>query len=634
MSTHADLTRFARHVVVAEQVVKLAERAAVAVTANATSADGGAAAAAAAAKKAAMLDQTTWNEVVRQDYNIALGFAAALVLLTCAPAAASWFANGRSTSGWILRRGDAASSGSDLSRVHERGEKGKKSDKFSVVEVVERPLPLKITPTPVVFASTRTVYNRTLLIQSPFFGLTWGQVVVCVFYELLFAWCLFYRCLDHRTNWRRSADVALAQLPAVFILATKNNALSLLGKGYEKLNYLHRVAGRLTLLGGLLHTVFFLLMAPLDVKKPVHASGLVCTIASLLILLTSLSYFRNRWYQVFLVSHVAGWVSLVVALNFHVPRLARPYTVFILVCYGIDLVCRIVKTRFGSASVAALPGGTVMLQSHSLTTGWRAGQHVWVRVPSAAGMLRGWETHPFTIANAPAECSPLDGSHALTLLAKSTGSWTRNLEAYASLTSSSNEARVIKCAIEGPYGGLMYTDCVDSSAIVLIAGGSGITFCASVLEELVYLATQGRTSARSATLVWTVRDSAQLESYQSFLTGLVEVARDKTCLNLRVLLHVTRPPPGSPSSGTLPSPVPQTVLSVGRPSLSAILGVVTDEVIDSVQRKGLVRGAGIVVGACGPKALVRDVRGVVGAVQEGKAVAVGGIVCHTETFGW
>ncbi|GAA5914295.1 hypothetical protein JCM8208_006304 [Rhodotorula glutinis] len=634
MTAHADLTRFARHVVAVEQVAHLVKRATI-TAANATRADGRAgAAAAAAAKKAAMLDQTIWNETVRQDYIIVLGFAAALLLLACAPAAATWFANGRYTSGWMLRRGTSPLGPAHLAS-REKGEtSGEKSEKFSTVEVVERPLPLRITPASAFFASTRTIYNRTLLLNSPLFGLTWGQVVVCILYELLFVFALFYRCLDHRANWRRSADVALAQLPAVFILATKNNALSLLGKGYEKLNYLHRVAGRLTILGGILHTVFFLLMAPLDVKKPVHASGLVCTIASILIFITSLSCFRNRWYQVFLVSHVAGWMSLIVALNFHVPRLARPYTVFVLVCYGVDLACRLVKTRLGSASVASLPGGTVMVQSHSLKTGWRAGQHVWVRVPSAAGVLRGWETHPFTIANAPAECSPLDGSHALTLLAKSTGSWTRNLEAHASSTAGMNEARVIQCAIEGPYGGLMYTDFVDSSAVVLVAGGSGITFCASVLEELVYLATQGRTSARSATLVWTVKDLAQLESYQSFLTGLVDVARDKTCLNLRVLLHVTRPPLGSPSCGTLPSPIPQSVLSIGRPSLPAILGVVTDEVMASVQRRGLLRGAGIVVGACGPKSLARDVRGVVGAVQEGKAVAVGGIVCHTETFGW
>lgn len=129
---------------------------------------------------------------------------------------------------------------------------------------------------------------------------------------------------------------------------------------------------------------------------------------SCLILVTSVSWFRNRFYQIFLVSHVAGWISLVVALNFHVPDLARPYTVFVLVVYGVDLLCRFTKTRFGSASIASLPGGTVMVQSHQLSTGWRAGQHVWLRVPSAAGLHRSWETHPFTIANAPIECSPLE----------------------------------------------------------------------------------------------------------------------------------------------------------------------------------------------------------------------------------
>ncbi|TNY24614.1 hypothetical protein DMC30DRAFT_114561 [Rhodotorula diobovata] len=633
----SDSARFARHVVLADRAVRLVERAAiVTAAANVTSADGGAAAAAAAAaKKAAVADQTTWNEAVTQDFNIALGLAVALLLLACAPAAASWFANGRYASGWILRRGKGIVTGTANVHDKKRTEKTReKSEKFSTVDIVERPLPLKLAPTSAFFAATRTLCNRTLLVPSPLCGLTWGQVVVCVLYELLFVFVLFYRCIDHRTNWRRSADVGLAQLPAVFILATKNNALSLLGKGYEKLNYLHRLAGRLTILGGLLHTLFFLLVAPLDVTKPVHFSGLICTIVSCLILVTSVSWFRNRFYQIFLVSHVAGWISLVVALNFHVPDLARPYTVFVLVVYGVDLLCRFTKTRFGSASIASLPGGTVMVQSHQLSTGWRAGQHVWLRVPSAAGLHRSWETHPFTIANAPIECSPLDGSHALTLLAKATGDWTRKLESHARTTANPNEARVIKCAIEGPYGGLMYTEYADASAVVLAAGGSGITFCASILEELVHLATQGRTSVRSATLVWTVKDLAQLESYQAFLTGLGEVARDKTCLELRVLLHLTRPPPGSVPNGMLASPVPQSVLSVGRPSLPAVLGVVTDEVLGSVQRRGLPRGAGIVVLACGPKALVDDVRSTVGAVDEGKAVAVGGITCHTESFGW
>ena len=72
------------------------------------------------------------NEVVRQDFNMALGFAAALVLLVCAPAAASWFANRRYTSGWILRRGTSRASASHFSRTDEKGEKGEKGERGDI----------------------------------------------------------------------------------------------------------------------------------------------------------------------------------------------------------------------------------------------------------------------------------------------------------------------------------------------------------------------------------------------------------------------------------------------------------------------------------------------------------------------
>ncbi|GAA6052042.1 hypothetical protein JCM3770_002336 [Rhodotorula araucariae] len=627
-----DHARFARHVV-PDRVVQLVERAALAAS-NASVADAGEAAAA-AAKKAALADQTTWNAVAMQNLNIALGFGVVLFLLACAPAAAAWFANGRYRSGWILRSGGSAATGAEAGTQQTHGMKSEKDhgEKFDAVDIVERPLPLRIVPVNGFLASARTLYNRTLLPTSPIFGLTWGQVLVCILYEAVIVFCLFYRCLDHRSNWRRSADVSLAQLPAVFVLTTKNNALSLLGKGYEKLNYLHRVAGRLCILGGLLHTLFFLLKSPLNWNSSVHVSGLVCTIASVLILVTSLSYFRNRFYQIFLASHIAGWISLIVALNFHVPDLARPYTVFVLTVYGIDVVCRLAKTRLGRASIVSLPGQVTMVQSHALSTGWRAGQHVWLRVPAAAGVHRGWETHPFTIANAPSECSPLDGSHNLTLLAKATGGWTRAVQARAYEAVDPDEAPVINCAIEGPYGGVMYTDFADSHAVLLVAAGSGITFCASILEELVHSATLGQLAARSVTLVWTVKDVAALESYQAFLTGLVAVTREKTCLSLRVLLHVTRPPPGR-AHCAIPSPVPFSTLTFRRPDLGAILADTTAEVIASVQRKGLPGGGGIVVGACGPKALVADVRGAVARVERGTAVVVGGITCHSESFGW
>ncbi|GAA5945750.1 hypothetical protein JCM10213_002709 [Rhodosporidiobolus nylandii] len=617
--------KFAR--IVAKRAPAIVERAA-------GGGGGGGAASAAAAEMA------SWSQAVSEDLNIALALGVALLLVLFAPLAANWVANNRFTSGWRLRSVPTFTFGAgagvdkvELKEASAFGHDEKTGEKLTTVQITDRPLPLRIAPVSSFFARARTVYNRTLLPTSPFFSLTWGQVAVCVIYEGVVAFCLFYRAADQRTNWKRSGCVSVAQLPALFLLATKNNLLSSLGKGYEKLNYLHRVAGRLVILCGLLHTLLFLLKSDIRWDSTVHKSGLVCTLASCHILVTSVSYFRKAFYQAFLISHIAGWISFVVALIYHVPSFARPYTAFCLAVYGVDILARLLRTRFGAATIVPLPGGAgggmTMLQSHRINVGWRPGQHVWLRC--WLGWRRGWETHPYTVANAPMGASPLEGSHNLTLLVKSAGDYTRALNKHAAEGAlDSAMGRTVKCAIEGPYGGPMFTDFADTHSALLFAGGSGITFCASTLEELVGLAVAGHLRTRSVTLVWVVRDVECLEWYQAFLTTLIEVAREKTCLDVRVVLHVTNPPP----SLTLASPIPYTTLLPGRPSPSLLLNAIVDEVLDSVKRKSLPRGGGIVVGTCGPKNMVEEVRRAIGGVEKERAVQTGGIVSYSETFGW
>lgn len=89
----------------------------------------------------------------------------------------------------------------------------------------------------------------------------------------------------------------------------------------------------------------------------------------------------------------------------------------------------------------------------------------------------------------------------------------------------------------------MLTDFANAQSVLLVAGGSGITFCAPLLEELVHLATVGKTSVRSVTLVWTMREAELIESYQAFLSGLVDVARERTALEVNISLHGTSLPP-------------------------------------------------------------------------------------------
>lgn len=104
------------------------------------------------------------------------------------------------------------------------------------------------------------------------------------------------------------------------------------------------------------------------------------------------------------VSHIIGWITYILSVNLHIPEVALPYTYVGVGGLLLDFVVRIANTRFKSANITALSGGMTMIQVPGLAQGWRAGQHIWIRVLNGRRMA---ETHPFTVANAPADGSPL-----------------------------------------------------------------------------------------------------------------------------------------------------------------------------------------------------------------------------------
>lgn len=199
------------------------------------------------------------------------------------------------------------------------------------------------------------------------------------------------------------------------------------------------------ILCGLLHSVLFFRaqVKPIEWSLPIMYTGLIALVAMsvpvprschssrrskpkqshrCLTLVTSISHFRRAFYRVFLgapcrlgpqlpltpstVSHIIGWITFIISINLHVPTIARPYTLIGLGGLLVDFAMRIAGTRVRDATVVRLEGGTTMVQVHGIESGWRAGQHVWLRVGSG-GWGRKWESHPFTVANAPGEVSPL-----------------------------------------------------------------------------------------------------------------------------------------------------------------------------------------------------------------------------------
>ena len=108
-----------------------------------------------------------------------------------------------------------------------------------------------------------------------------------------------------------------------------------------------------------------------------------------------------------------------------------------------------------------------------------------------------FESHPLTILNAPASVSNI-ASRTLTLGSRAVGDWSRALYAYAQresdLTLSVVETEKprdrqvagvpAQVMIDGPYGGCSI-DLGEYESVLLLSGGSGVTFTIGMLDDIV-----------------------------------------------------------------------------------------------------------------------------------------------------
>jgi ferric-chelate reductase len=139
------------------------------------------------------------------------------------------------------------------------------------------------------------------------------------------------------------------------------------------------------------------------------------------------------------------------------------YTLAAAGLYVFDHLVRFTRRRYTKAWLTpeyALNGGTTLVHIPSLSTGWRAGQHVRLHVLSNEWF--GWWTtwfgraRPFTIAAG-------SGAGGILLPVKAKGKWTRTVLRMASVTADAypnarsvdtergRGPREVHVIIEGPY---------------------------------------------------------------------------------------------------------------------------------------------------------------------------------------
>jgi ferric-chelate reductase len=168
---------------------------------------------------------------------------------------------------------------------------------------------------------------------------------------------------------------------------------------------------------------------------------------------------------------------------------------------------RILKSRISEATLRPMPDlGLTRVEIPRLNAGWRAGQHVRIRVISSGMGLLGWsEIHPFTIASV--------GGDGMLLMCKKTGSWTTKLYNMATSSSPAEKnvtSRNVKVILEGPYGGIGHTLMDTFSGAVFIVGGSGITFALASVQDLIQKDIDGKSNVKVVDLVWCVQNPGMI----------------------------------------------------------------------------------------------------------------------------
>ncbi|KAK4117077.1 hypothetical protein N656DRAFT_697309, partial [Canariomyces notabilis] len=391
------------------------------------------------------------------------------------------------------------------------------------------------------------IVNRTLPSNATsLFVLAWVALNVFIhFFRLPLRWDFFFIFAD------RAGFVFIVNLPLLYLLSAKNQPLrKLTGYSYEALNLFHRRVGELMCFEAAVHFIGMLvwqfvlaedwLLATHSPKAyfthPLILFGVGTLTCYEVLFFTSLASFRQRWYELFLATHVLLQVSALVFLWFHYET-SHPYVVFSLIIFLADrFIWRLLLKRANLiATIHLLDKETYLLSADwpipsdgtppeqskssrllplgykSILHGWDPTDHVFLTVP-ALGPSYALQAHPFTIASAApgrpqhhrllnssssAPASNKDDSvqiHAsLTLLIRAHRGFTSDLLRYAQQQQEKQQDQSqpgplrLSVQLDGPYGSPHALDMLRaSSCAVLVAGGSGIAVVLPLVWALLH----------------------------------------------------------------------------------------------------------------------------------------------------
>ncbi|ODV91289.1 hypothetical protein CANCADRAFT_122182 [Tortispora caseinolytica NRRL Y-17796] len=288
---------------------------------------------------------------------------------------------------------------------------------------------------------------------------------------------------------KKAGDIAAALFPAAVLMTLRIPIWSSrFHVSYLKYLVLHKWISRLmfliSLLHGLLYTGYYVYeKTPNTLLELSNLLGIVAFFLMLVMVITSLRFFRDRWHGLFYLVHYPFAIATTIVLFFH-PHHNRP-TVFMSICsafLGIQKIITVLGTRFIPRNVIplALTSSVMMLKlpRELLPRTFVPGSHIRIsRGHSHNNLFKRYctvimtilfpfESHPFTVASLP------EDNHVLLFVRRVPGKWTDKLD-YRPLM------------LIGPFPDTAMGLHSHASDILFVVGGIGITFAAPLVRDFV-----------------------------------------------------------------------------------------------------------------------------------------------------
>jgi hypothetical protein len=365
----------------------------------------------------------------------------------------------------------------------------------------------------------------------------------------------------------RTGIFAYTFLPLVFLFAGRNNILLWLTNwSHSTYLVLHRWIARIFTVQVLLHSLISLAkykqtgMYSMESVKPYWIWGIVATLCVVVLCFGSGLYIRNKHYEIFLLSHIALSVILVVGCWYHAYDLygllgGYVYWVYaVSAVWAFDRVVRalrigIVGTKMSTIREMDSDLGYVRIDVPDVRWSLGPGMHAYLYFPTVSRWAP-WESHPFSVmptamltprtrddsittdhlsrlgekTNGSADSAGSDQdvektsavvqTHGQMQSARSTSGLTFFVKKGEGFTKKLHAQTDLLTLVEGPYPNNSSGQVLLCDRLLLIAGGIGITAVVSFIAN-----------HQNVKLSWSVRENAHC--LVSEIDGLLSTLVDK-----------------------------------------------------------------------------------------------------------